>query len=148
MLLIAHRGNITGPNNQENHPDYLLNAIEVGYDVECDVWFVDNQLYLGHDEPTYAIDNYFLRNDHFWCHAKNIPALLYMLDENIHCFFHDTDDVTLTSQGWIWTYPGKEITNKSVCVLPERANYSIIECYGICSDYLERYNESSRLLVG
>jgi len=38
MKLISHRGNLFGPNpTNENNPDYILNAIELGYDVEIDV---------------------------------------------------------------------------------------------------------------
>ena len=44
MKLIAHRGNINGPNpEKENHPDYINTAIKSGYDVEVDVWFIDNK---------------------------------------------------------------------------------------------------------
>ena len=38
MLLIAHRGNINGPDKaKENHPDYINKAIEAGYNVEIDI---------------------------------------------------------------------------------------------------------------
>ena len=30
--------------------------------------------------------------------------------------------------GFIWTYPGKKLLNKSICVLPEKANYKKISC--------------------
>ena len=52
MILISHRGNLNGkmPQN-ENHPDYIDEAIHAGYDVEVDVWMIDNELFLGHDEP-------------------------------------------------------------------------------------------------
>jgi hypothetical protein len=43
MYLIAHRGNINGPNKEhENSPGYILNAIELGYDVEVDIWYENN----------------------------------------------------------------------------------------------------------
>jgi hypothetical protein len=54
MILISHRGNISGPNpEQENHPDYIWAAIQAGYDVEVDVWFENGKFMLGHDEPQY-----------------------------------------------------------------------------------------------
>ena len=60
-LLIAHRGNITGPNpEKENHPEYIDKAIACGYDVEVDVWDVSGKLVLGHDVPQYEIDMNFL----------------------------------------------------------------------------------------
>jgi hypothetical protein len=57
MLLIAHRGNINGPNIElENNPDYILNTLKLGYDCEIDVWKINNKLLLGHDKPDYKID--------------------------------------------------------------------------------------------
>jgi hypothetical protein len=140
MIKISHRGNITGPNPElENHPNYLLQAINHGFQVEVDVWFVNNQFVLGHDEPQYEVTPQFIMNSHFWQHAKNIEALLQMLllDRNlINCFYHQTDDVTLTSQGWIWTYPGKYITGQSIAVMPETvSNWDISHAAGVCTDY-------------
>jgi hypothetical protein len=39
-------------NLKENSPDYIWRAIQAGYNVEVDVWFVDGKFKLGHDEPT------------------------------------------------------------------------------------------------
>jgi glycerophosphoryl diester phosphodiesterase len=88
MKIIAHRGNLKGPNpERENSPEYLLEAVEAGYDCEVDVWYDDNnQLYLGHDNPKYKVDHEFLNNKAFWCHAKNLEALEYMLVNNISIY--------------------------------------------------------------
>ena len=59
-----------------------------------------------------------------------------MLEDNIHCFWHQEDDVTLTSEGYMWTYPGKELTTNSIAVLPEEEIE--VEVAGICSDYIVR----------
>ena len=38
MKLIAHRGNVYGPeSDKENSPDYIDKSISMGYDVEIDV---------------------------------------------------------------------------------------------------------------
>ena len=38
MILIAHRGNVSGPNPEmENNPLYIDRALEKGYDVEIDI---------------------------------------------------------------------------------------------------------------
>ena len=143
--LISHRGNISGPDpSSENHPDYIREALLAGYECEVDVWYKDNEWWLGHDEPVYDIGKSFLRNDKLWCHAKNLEALNAMLNDNVHCFWHQEDDVTLTSQGYLWTYPGKTLTSKSICVMPERANYDdkilTSNCIaGICTDFPKRY---------
>ena len=142
MILISHRGNINGPRKElENKPQYIENALKLGYDVEIDVWSIDRVFYLGHDKPQYEIDLDYLRNKKFWCHAKNIETLNKMLKEDIHCFWHQEDDVTLTSKGYMWTYPGKPLTDKSICVLPEKNNEKPKKCLGICSDYVVNYKK-------
>ena len=53
----------------------------------------------------------------------------------MNCFFHNTDDGVLTSHGYIWTYPGKELTKNSIAVLPERVeDWDLSNCAGICTD--------------
>ena len=146
MILISHRGNINGRNVElENHPSYITRAVELGYNVEIDVWFKDNAFFLGHDEPQYSINLSFLRNKNLWCHAKNLQALDAMLKESIHCFWHQNDDYTITSKGIIWVYPGKLLNSNSICVMPE-LSYDIstmkFNCAGICSDVIERFNET------
>ncbi len=104
LIVISHRGNINGPDKHvENHPDQIKKAISLGYDVEIDVWYKENQLYLGHDKPQYKVDLTFLKNSRLWCHAKNLKALKYMLANKIKCFWHQEDNFTLTSNGYIWT---------------------------------------------
>ena len=57
MILISHRGNIDGKViDYENNPDYIDKAIFLGYDVEIDLRFFNNNYYLGHDECQYKID--------------------------------------------------------------------------------------------
>lgn len=149
MKLIAHRGNIDGPNvSEENKPKYILRAIENGYFVEIDLWYKDNILFLGHDLPQYKIEYSFLIKNKYklFIHCKNIEALHYIVIKNddLECFFHDSDDCVLTSKGNIWTYPGKLLTNKSICVMPERIEniniYELNKCMGICSDYVSKYS--------
>ena len=143
MILISHRGNIDGKKpTRENSPDYILEAIELGYDVEVDVWYENGGLFLGHDKPQYKIDESYLENRSLWCHAKNLKALEKMiLNQKIHCFWHQEDTVTLTSKNYIWTYPGQKLTKNSICVLPEISNYREIKCLGVCSDYIENYKD-------
>ena len=67
-----------------------------------------------------SIDFDYLRDKRLWCHAKNIDALDIMTSySDIHSFWHQNDDFTLTSRNFIWTYPGKQLTQNSICVLPE-----------------------------
>ena len=145
MLFIAHRGNTNGPDKSENSPEHIDKAISLGYDVEIDIWVDGYKIFLGHDNPQYEIDNYFLENRRnvIWCHAKNIKALKYLLDNKFHVFFHDKDDYTLTSKGFIWAYPGKELVKGAICVMPEMTNdpeylkKNIHLIHGVCSDYVQ-----------
>ena len=145
QLLLAHRGNINGKQpDRENSPSYILEAIEAGYSVETDVWLSEGErkLYLGHDKPQYETTIEFLRNDKIWCHCKNIGALKHLLENNVHCFFHQQDDVALTSQGYIWTFPRKKLIEGSICVMPEYGYSGNLEaCYGICSDNVGHYRK-------
>jgi hypothetical protein len=144
MILISHRGNLDGRlEEKENNPDYINEALKLGFSVEVDVWVESGEFYLGHDQPTYIIDESFLENKKLWCHAKNIESLERMLkNKNIHCFWHQNDDFTITSNGFIWTYPNKKLTSKSICVLPEIQKEFTVNTekfYGICSDYILKY---------
>ena len=63
---------------------------------------------------------------------QNTEALYEMSKMNCHYFWHQEDDYTITSKGIIWAYPGKKLTNNSICVLPELFNKHIEDCLGIC----------------
>ena len=146
MRLISHRGNLTGPrSNLENQPSYVSNAIIQGFDVEIDFWLDSNRLYLGHDSPIYEIKASFLDAycDNLWIHCKNLKALEYLHDSNFNYFWQQQDDFSLTSQGYIWTYPEKQVVGQSVIVCLNKKNTKkIIEekvAYGICSDYVGVY---------
>lgn len=140
MILISHRGNINGVNsNLENNPQYINEALK-NYNVEVDVWWVDNGLYLGHDSPQYLITEEYLCNDKIWSHAKNLDALIIMLkNPKIHCFWHENDKVTLTSKNYLWTFPGVKGIKNNISVLPEIYNDNTINSIGICSDYISKY---------
>ena len=140
MLFISHRGNINGADpTKENNPQYIEEALQKNFEVEVDVRFLNNSFYLGHDNPNYKISNSFIRQKKLWFHAKNIEALYELQKMNVNCFWHENDAVTLTSNGFIWTYPGKQLTLNSICVLPEKANIKKFNCAGICSDYILKY---------
>jgi hypothetical protein len=145
MILISHRGNISGSNpEQENKPEYIAEALKQGYDVEIDVWFKDNKFMLGHDEPQYEfpfelIDQAYPK---LWIHCKNIDALskLNELDPNgskVNYFWHENDLGVLTSKSYIWS---TNLINNGILVMPELFDRQPIETtMGICSDYIKNY---------
>lgn len=139
MILVSHRGNISGPNPEnENHPDYITGALSLGFDVEVDIWG-DKELWLGHDKPQYKCSISFLINNYqkLWIHCKNLMAIDILSEFKVlNYFWHQNDDFTLTSKNFIWTYPGKHVCNKSVLVVDDAREYAGPICFGLCSDYL------------
>jgi hypothetical protein len=145
MILISHRGNISGPNpEKENHPEYILTALQAGYDVEIDVWFENGKFMLGHDEPQYEFPFELLDKNYsrLWIHCKNMDALsvLNNLDSSgnkVNYFMHESDLGVLTSKGYIWS---TNLFNRGILVMPEAFNREPIETtLGVCSDYIEKY---------
>ncbi len=140
--IISHRGNINGADpRHENMPEYISEALGM-FDCEVDFWKVGEELFLGHDTPQYKIDRDFLTNPKLWVHCKNIEAMRYASDYRllINSFWHQQDDFTLTTSGYLWTYPGKPLTNKSIAVLPETVkDWDISVAYGVCTDYPLKY---------
>jgi hypothetical protein len=138
MILIAHRGNVDGPSNKENTPSYIFRALEMGFDVEVDVWYRCGW-YLGHDDPTYRVDLAYLETPGLWLHCKNYHALQGSLYAGLHCFYHTDEDYVLTSRGFIWTFPGMPGGDRTICVLPEKNKQETSGFAGVCSDWVGRY---------
>ena len=145
MRLISHRGNLNGPNKErENHPDYIWEALQAGYEVEIDVWWVDGKFKLGHDEPQYDFPFSLIENHYskLWIHCKNMDALsqLNELDSNgskLNYFSHENDLGVLTSRGYIWS---THLYDRGILVMPEVFNKEPNEnTFGVCSDYIKNY---------
>ena len=146
MILISHRGNINGKQkDKENKPSYIAEALSRGYDCEVDFWFTDNKFALGHDKPQYSITLQFIESyyRHLWIHCKNYKALSKLLEIDrggvyLNYFWHDKDDVAVTSKGYMWANPGCHIQN-SIAVLPELKNDDLTDRLGVCSDNIIYY---------
>ena len=153
MKLIAHRGNIDGPSDEQNSPDYIDNALSLGYDAEIDVRYdpLTTVFWLGHDEPQYKVSWKWMANRHelLWIHCKDITTL-HEFTKYRHAkyqyFWHQGDDFTLTSGNNIWTYPGNPCTSRSIMVMPEEtmdvdkiSDLKVSDCYGICTDYPSKF---------
>lgn len=144
MIFIAHRGNLEGPNkDKENHPDYIDDAIDLKFDVEIDLWLVNNQYVLGHDEPQYDVDMEWLmrRTESLWIHCKNLEAMSALDARYFNFFWHENDTVVLTSHAHIWAFPGKQPIKNSIAVMPEIHNDKLDLCKGICTDYVLKYKK-------
>tara|TARA_R110002012_G_C11630347_1_gene609767 strand:- start:1278 stop:1736 length:459 start_codon:yes stop_codon:yes gene_type:complete len=151
MIFISHRGNISGKNIAlENDPIYIDSAISMGYDVETDIRIIDNCFFLGHDTAQHKVNIEWIMNrkNSLWIHAKNLNCLNFFskhMQDKYRFFWHQNDDYTLTSNNIIWAYPGSVLSDNSIAVMPENAKYKkeeILNCYGICSDFISLYEEN------
>lgn len=149
MIIIAHRANLNGPDKSiENSPQQIELCLSKNYDCEIDVWLINNKLFLGHDEPQYEITlSFILKNkDKLWCHCKHLDSFQFLLKyKEINCFYHQSDDYVLTSKGYVWVYPGKDIPNDNgIVVMPEwnpNIKYNKDKIMGICTDYVENIEQ-------
>lgn len=140
MKLIAHRGNTNGPNpERENNPEYVLEALNKGYDVEIDLWWTKDEWQLGHDEPQYKISDIFLDHVGLWIHCKNYAAFQKLIPTYRNFFYHTNEDYVLTSHKYIWAYPGKTGDKYTICVMPEWDDTPTDGFAGVCSDFVENY---------
>tara|TARA_Y100001968_G_scaffold327716_1_gene373343 strand:+ start:563 stop:1045 length:483 start_codon:yes stop_codon:yes gene_type:complete len=149
MKIIAHRGNRDGKNgSRENSLESIMTCIENNYDVEIDIRYIGSEFYLGHDNGQYKvnIEDLLRVADYLWVHCKNIESLEELSKGNykglFNYFWHEKDDYTLTSKGYIWCYPGAKLSPSSIYVMPEWVinrndfnNLKALEIEGICTDY-------------
>ena len=114
MKFIAHRGNINGKNpSRENKPEYIERALKYGYDCEIDVWYINGEWILSHDNPydekaksfSHKVNFEFLGKKNLWLHCKNIEAMINLYATNYNYFWHENDKYTITSRGHIWCFP-------------------------------------------
>jgi glycerophosphoryl diester phosphodiesterase len=142
MLIIAHRGNVNGPDaSAENTVAHVDAALAAGFDVEVDVWKVGEAYMLGHDAPEIEVNAAWLRQPGMWCHAKNVEALVSMQSDSIHCFWHETDAYTVTSRNRLWCYPGN-FDRSGITVVtggPETATAQSGGFAGVCTDHAEAW---------
>ena len=145
MKLIAHKGNINGPDpSKENTPEQIEWCIDNGYDVEIDIRYnPDNdKFYLGHDEHQHEVNWWWLagKSARLWIHCKDLTTLHEFTanTSGYNYFWHQGDDYTLTSKGQIWASSGKPYKDDTVIVVENPEDVKEYDCYGICSDYVGR----------
>jgi hypothetical protein len=140
MKIISHRGNLSGKDiSRENKIFAIVECIDLGFDVEVDLWSLNGELYLGHDEPEIYIESKFLfsNSENLWIHAKNFLAVDWLVSKPLNWFWHKTDEMTLTSKGIPWCYPDNYLSS-GITVLSEDIEIPQ-KVYGICTDNPLRY---------
>ena len=150
MKIIAHRGNLYGPNLEtENTIEQAEKCFVFGFAVELDIWVWDAAFYLGHSAPkTFVARRWILDNLHrVKLHAKNQEAA-YELAEIVDVFCHRNDPFVFTSRRNVWFYPGSEIQKQYnvgrqlIACLPELApDWDLTHATHICTDYPVKYAE-------
>ncbi|MBV6513837.1 MAG: hypothetical protein FMNOHCHN_03393 [Ignavibacteriaceae bacterium] len=158
MLLISHRGNVSGRNpERENTKEYIEEALSLGFYVEVDLWVDHGKFYLAHtyqgiggcaDVVFYSFKNppispSFLTKERLLIHCKNIDALKVCIDSGgLNYFYHEKDKLTISSHGWIIAHSDNKPIGNTIHMLPEIKGYSkdsLKDCAGICSDIIEFY---------
>jgi hypothetical protein len=141
---IAHRG-LTGGSciEKENNLETLKERCRLGLYSECDIWMINGMLFLGHDKADNKIQFEDINSEYLLLHAKNRQAYEYLLHKAkykgclLNVFWHTDEDYVLTNHGDSIVYPGKELIEDSVFMMPENSigveNKGL--CKFICSDY-------------
>jgi len=145
MKIISHRGNINGPiPKKENRPSYIDSAIQLGYEVEIDLRVINNEFWLGHDEPQYKIELLWmrLRKEKLWFHCKDMESALMLasLDDDFKYFCHSSEPYVCTSHKYLWIHDLTSGINDK-CIIPllskdDIMNYKNNKPYAICTDFV------------
>ena len=142
---IAHRGNLDGRfAPDENKVEVIEERAKKGIPCEIDVWYKENQYWLGHDAPETAVTFEWLMKDLplRLIHCKNRRALDMLHREcgrhgyNVNLFYHTVEDYALTSRGQIIVHPDKACLPDSIEMMPELSKHRDIKHRAnvVCSD--------------
>lgn len=135
MKIISHRGNLVGADrSNENCPSFIEKAVDAGFDVEIDVWYLNGSFYLGHDEPKHTVSIEWLKSFPLWCHCKNKEALVELIAQGVHCFWHQNDAHTLTSRSIPWSYPNNWVKDGITVVFSDHPIDTPLYILGVCVD--------------
>tara|TARA_R100000008_G_scaffold86135_1_gene78060 strand:- start:5682 stop:6137 length:456 start_codon:yes stop_codon:yes gene_type:complete len=148
MILISHRGNLTGRNpERENTPEYIEEALK-HFEVEIDLRSRNDSLWLGHDEPDIQIDPRWLwdNGEKLWIHCKDIQSILLLkkidpTGEKLNYFGHSQDEFVLTSKNNLFCTPSEDLNEDCVLVMPEffGFEYTNQKVLGILTDFPAKY---------
>lgn len=145
MIIISHRGNIKGSVlDKENRPSYIDCAIQLGYEVEIDIRYIDNQFWIGHDVPQYLVNVEWInsRKSKLWLHCKNREAAiaLSLLNDSYKYFCHEMENYVLTSTNHLWVHDVNGYVD-NMCIIPlitdkDIEHYKNKIPYAVCTDYV------------
>jgi len=140
MLYISNKGNISGRDpKKENTVEYLLQAVQDGYCIKTDLWVIKGRLVTGNDFPANGIILDRFEKDKLLIQARNLPALLFLLENGYHCFWRESDDIVLTNKNFVLSF-NNSLIPKCIVMNPEKNIISEWSNYlGLCSDFISGY---------
>jgi hypothetical protein len=133
-VMISRRGHRWGPDvNMENTPSHIRAALECGFWVMVDVWYVNGWIYLGATGPTYVVSSTFLRSsDRVLCWPRSPSAAKYVTDNGLNFISWDgkssAASVCLVGHGVELVFMVDNIQEMDDLVSGEY--------WGICSDWI------------
>lgn len=141
MKYIAHRGNINGLSENENNPEYITQTLNLGYDVEIDVWY-NNGYFLGHDEPLYEVDRKFFIDSRIWCHAKDDQTCIQLELLGAQVFKQTNERIVPVKNTFVsWAHQLAGPIKNAIYTHLEYEKYLPDDVYGICTDYVSKYTK-------
>lgn len=160
MRIISHRGNINGPvAATENSFAAIEKALDIGFDVEIDLWYLAGKFWLGHDQPerSLSIDNLdsWSQKGDIYVHCKNIWAAQFFIEDYgfkfrpVFPFMHDNDQAVFLRNEKLWVHPNAVhsvdpfLSKRCIAVLPNvrtakydfEVDLTLEKWYGVCTDY-------------
>lgn len=142
MYLISLRGNILGVDSKkENKPFQIQEVIRMGFHCWVDVWWHENEFYLGTTEPYYPIKPSFLNMFALWSNAMNFETMLKLQEVRApHFFFYKGEPILTHSNHIISEYliEGKE---ENTILFTDEYEYSQLPLKGIISDNIASFKD-------
>jgi len=140
MIVISHRGNLNGPDPLlENKIETIESVINLGFDCEIDLWYIQDRFFLGHDSPETEVNFGWLIDlqNKLWVHCKNLDCIEKLTGTELNFFWHDKDLMTITSKGFYWSQPNVYLKN---CISVELEYKEITNnLLGVCTDYPQKF---------
>tara|TARA_R110000751_G_scaffold53072_1_gene115252 strand:+ start:7497 stop:7922 length:426 start_codon:yes stop_codon:yes gene_type:complete len=141
MLYISNRGNLAGRDpKEENSIQSLQHAISSGYCVKTDLWSINGRLATGNDHPLHGIKLENFDKGKMLIRARNLPALLFLLENAYHCYWRESDDVVLTNKNFVLSF-NNSLIPKSIVMNPEDNVVNWNNYSGLCSDFISGYTQ-------
>jgi hypothetical protein len=77
--IISNFGNLNGPiPEQENKPEYIINALNKNFHVKTNIWLHNDKLFLGTFKPDYQVTSNFIREANLWMQCMDIETLQFI----------------------------------------------------------------------